>query len=200
MSEEEWTTDRIDMTPPQPVIIPKGILENKTFEDYFWRWYGFVIPDKQAIEIIKHFTEGLSILEIGAGTGLFAKLLQNNDVDITPTDLLPPIYTKNWYRRFWTDVESLDAIEAVEKYTDVDALMVVWPHLDEVWCKALQKYKGDKLIYVGDSAPDDFHKELEKNWEFVLNKEMNTFPTNHHFTEHELKTPTLHLLKRKEKE
>ena len=62
-------SEYIDLTPPQKVIIPKGIMEHNDFETYFWKWYGFLIPDKESIQLIKNYVGGETILEIGAGTG-----------------------------------------------------------------------------------------------------------------------------------
>ena len=80
----------VDLTPPKPVIIPKGEMVETDFETYFWKWYGFLIPDKQALAVIKEYTNGKKILEIGAGTGLWSNLLQNNKVEVITTDLLAP--------------------------------------------------------------------------------------------------------------
>jgi len=188
----------IDMTPPQPLIIPRGIMEHKDFETYFWKWYGFVIPDQNALQLIKKYTYGKTILEIGAGTGLWAKLLQNNNVDIIATDLMAPIYKNNWYRRFWADVEEIDAIDAIKKYQDKDVLMLIWPHNDNVWAEALKEFTGNTFIYAGKSGPEELHEQIEKNWEITIKEDLNLFPTNNH-QDIKIGQPTLYIMKRKDK-
>jgi hypothetical protein len=186
-----------DETPPQKVIIPRGFMEHKDFETYFWKWYGFLVPDRESIQLIKEYVGGDAILEIGSGTGLWAKLLQNNDVKIIATDLLPPIYKLNWYRRSWTDVEELDGIEAVKKYNDRKTLMLIWPHDDNVWVDAVKEFKGNKLIYGGNSGPKKLSEHFEKEWDIEVSKKLNFFPTNNH--EEEFGQPVLYLMKRKER-
>ena len=171
-------------------------MESITFEEYFWKRYGFILPDKHSIENIKEFADE-TILEIGSGTGLYAKLLQNNGVNVIATDNLEGNY-KEWYEKTWVDIEKIDAVEAVKKYKDINSLMIVWPGNEQVWVDAVNNFKGNKLIYVGDSGPKELHEMIESEWKLFGKQTMNTFPTTNHAIPFD--TPTLYLLKRKEKE
>jgi hypothetical protein len=61
--------------------------------------------------------------------------------------------------------------EALEVYgREYDVLMMCWPpHSDPMAYEALRAFKGDKLIYVGESddgcnATDAFFELIEKEW------------------------------------
>ena len=169
-------------------------MKQKTFEQYFWKRYGFILPDKHSIENISMFTKD-KILEVGSGSGLYARLLKNNKIEVIATDNLENHY-ETWYDKTWTEIEKLDALNAVKKYKDINCLMMVWPNDDDVWANALKEFKGNKFIYVGDSGPKTLHELIEAEWKLFGKQTMNVFPTTHHVTE--FTTPNLYLLERKE--
>ena len=49
--------------------------------------FSFGIPNKEALEFICDLD--LTVIEMGAGTGYWAKLLENMGVEIIPFDLVP---------------------------------------------------------------------------------------------------------------
>lgn len=51
--------------------------------------WAFAVPNREAAEAIKKY-QGGGVIEIGAGTGYWAKHLQDNGVNITPYDICPP--------------------------------------------------------------------------------------------------------------
>lgn len=113
-----------------------------SFEKYYWMNYGFVIPSSAAIEEILDFARDERILEVGAGTGLWAHILQNKGQKITPVDNWSGMQyhvlsrgdweptdgtavclgdvSDTWKPSYWTDVESLSGKDAVVKY-NIDA-------------------------------------------------------------------------------
>jgi len=159
-----------------------GSMKDRLFELYFQRHYSWIVPDKDAISMIKKYTN--SILEIGAGTGLWAKLLQNNNIEVIATDLMDEKYTE-YYKKSWTDVEKMDCVEAVKKYRDVESLMLIWPHPESMFSfiEAMREFRGDKVIIV------TLEKYENKEWELVESKPL----TNLDWSD----PPHLHLLKRK---
>ena len=62
--------------------------------DRVCHWSAFAVPDREALALIRDFSTSVNgegrILELGAGTGYWARLLRNEGVKITPTDILPP--------------------------------------------------------------------------------------------------------------
>jgi len=149
------------------------------FEAYFQKNYSFCIPDKDVIDMIKNHSN--NILEIGAGTGLWAKILQSNNVDIIATDSLDTVYT-NYYEKFWLPVEKIDCVGAVKKYRDVEALMLVWPQPNNItsFVKAIKEFKGNKVIVVTEGKElyfPDPEQSWKMSWELVESKPLSSFPS-----------------------
>ena len=59
------------------------------------------------------------------------------------------------------------------KYKDCNILLLVWPPYDKPMANnALKKFKGNKLVYIGEeeggaTANDNFYIRLKKNWKQV---------------------------------
>jgi hypothetical protein len=49
--------------------------------------FGYSAPTKEAIQKIKQFVGDDQVLEVGAGKGLWAKLMQDAGIKVTPTDI-----------------------------------------------------------------------------------------------------------------
>ena len=107
-------------------------------------------------------------MEIGAGNGLWARFLFDVGVDIIATDNYSwngsgKMLTKMNFAKFF-QVEQLDSFDAVQRYAP-DVLMFVWPPLkNNMASRALQTFKGNKVIYVGEfngcTGDDDLHDIL----------------------------------------
>lgn len=123
--------------------------------------YAWAIPDENALELIaKHSPNG--VLEIGAGGGYWAMLLQQRGVDVIAYDPEPPPDESNWHSgKAWTAVHAGDHTVAAEHPTRT--LMLCWPSYAEPWAaEALELYQGDTVIYIGEgfggcTADDRFH-------------------------------------------
>jgi hypothetical protein len=134
--------------------------------------FGFAIPTPAVLEYIK--TLG-PIVEVGSGAGYWAYELQKLGVDLIATDNF------EWHEEgdhhiqwstFWTKVERMTALEAVQKYPD-RVLLTVWPSYAESWpSEMLKAYRGQCVVYVGEgyygcTGDKAFHEELDANWEGV---------------------------------
>tara|TARA_Y100000034_G_C6741921_1_gene329277 strand:- start:85 stop:744 length:660 start_codon:yes stop_codon:yes gene_type:complete len=135
----------------------------------FVRQYGWSVPSRRAIEEIKGFVGNEQIIEVGSGGGLWARLLQDAGVPVKATDILdqsPDL--KNF-----TEVEQLSHLDAIQAYGDYGVLMLVWPPYDDpMAAEVLKSFKGNKLIYVGESeggctADDEFCSILNSYWQHV---------------------------------
>lgn len=174
----------------------KGIDEMMNYERRhdFAKQFGWAIPSKEAIEKIKSFVGNERILEIGAGRGTWAKLMQDAGIQITPTDIHAGrpveeesgesiVHPENQYwkpshmeeigvtdRSTYTDVYRLESDLAVEQFGDHSVLMMVWPSYDQSWAvDALKKFAGNKLIYVGEDSggctgDECLHETLYNEW------------------------------------
>ncbi len=160
-------------------MVKKGI---PVFEAYFQKNYSFCIPDKDAIDMIKNYSN--NILEIGAGTGLWAKILQSNNVDIIATDSLDTVYN-NYYEKYWLPVEKLDCVDAVKKYRDVEALMIVSPSPNDTtsFVKAIKEFRGNKVIVITEGNElyfPDPEQSWKLSWDLVESKPLLSFSSESH--------------------
>ena len=145
----------------------------------FMRQYGWGVPTPSAIGAISGFVGDRRLLEVGAGNGLWALLFSAWGLSVTATDdyswAAPPPGVKAKLPsgfpvepgRFFP-VQQLDAVEAVAKYADHQALLICWPPYGKSMAfRALAAFQGDGLIYVGDkgcTADASFHQELGQRW------------------------------------
>ena len=127
-------------------------MEIKDFESYFLTKYGYVTPTSLVIHDILKFASKKTILEVGAGNGLWAHILKNNGQKITPTDLKPKKdgdLKYKWFEYFF-DVEKLSGVDSVNKYNNHEILMICWPDKLKWAGNTLQAFKGNKFIYIGN--------------------------------------------------
>lgn len=97
------------------------------------RTYGFAIPTDDALEHIEPPSPG-GIVEIGAGTGYWAHLLDRRGVDVRAFDIDPaPSSANKWFAgtRPWHRVETGD--HTVVDQSASRTLVIVWPTKNEAW-------------------------------------------------------------------
>ncbi len=146
--------------------------------DRMCHWSAFACPDKESLSLIDRFCKAAQakcVVELGAGTGYWARLLrkQSKNIRLLATDILPPRgqgmeHSKrmNEYHGCfapWTHVESLAAEKASAMSCDV--LMLVYPPPSTPMAlNALRSTKALHLVYVGefrgDTADSAFEREL----------------------------------------
>jgi len=138
------------------------------------REYAWAVPTTEAIEAIVRYSP---IVEIGAGTGYWAKLVDDCGGDIIAFDALPPSLKKNPQARGqWYNIEIGGPTKAKE-YSD-RTLFLCWPPYNETFAQdCLDYYKGDTLIYVGEgpggcTGDDAFHETLRREWKIVEHVDM----------------------------
>jgi hypothetical protein len=89
-------------------------------------------------------------------------LLQLEKVDIVPTD-------NTEYENTYAKINIIDSVSAVKKY-NTNVLMTIFPpYNDKMAYNALKKFKGEKVVYIGESAGgctgcDKFHDLLQLEW------------------------------------
>jgi hypothetical protein len=146
----------------------KSYKKEWTKRGYFTKHYAWAVPNKTAIKKIKKFAQKEQILEVGAGSGLWAYLLREAGANIIATD------DYSWkIKRPYTKVEKINVQKSLDKYKDTDVLLLVWPPHDKPMANnALKKFKGNKLVYIGEgyggaTANDRFENRLGKYWKHV---------------------------------
>ena len=116
--------------------------------------YGFAVPSPAALDLVAaHSPAG--VVEIGAGTGYWARLLHERGVDDVAYDIAPPpAETNPWFagQEPWYPVQE-GTEQRVLEHLD-RTLVLVWPTRNENWAAdAAQLHLdggGRYLVYVGE--------------------------------------------------
>ena len=131
--------------------------------------FGFAIPTDQALVAIGRCSPA-GVVEIGAGTGYWAHLLQQRGVDVAAFDIEPAPSPQNpWFAgtRPWHPVQHGDH-DVAGRHPD-RTMLIVWPTRNEIWAaSAVERYLdagGACVIYVGEgpgghTGDDVFHALL----------------------------------------
>lgn len=135
---------------------------------YLTAWIAFSVPTDEAIRAVAALSP---IIEIGAGTGYWAWMLEHVGADVLAFDykLTDNDYTEEGV--FWTEVRHGDETEPGNH--PERALLLCWPPYDsDMGINCLHAYEGHTLAYVGEHyggccANDAFFAELDHHWEQV---------------------------------
>lgn len=134
------------------------------FDDYHERQrlvqkYSWAVPNQEVIEVIASYSP---IVEIGAGAGYWAFLIQQLGGEICCYDIKPP-------EQVWFKVQE-GGPEKIQDHLDY-TLFLCWPPCDESMAMdCLKLYSGKILLYVGEgdggcTGDDEFHMLLENGFE-----------------------------------
>ena len=118
------------------------------------RHYAFATPTDEALQAIKQAAPA-GVVELGAGTGYWARLLHEAGVNVVAFDLHPPPSLQN---EFFPAVEPwfpvLRGDERAVATHPLRLLLLVWPTQDEIWpATALRLFHsagGSKVAVVGE--------------------------------------------------
>jgi hypothetical protein len=130
------------------------------------REYAWAIPNEEAIQTTSELGD---VVELGAGSGYWAHLIQEAGGKIDAWDLYPE-HKKNYYNfgRAWTSVME-GSVEILEN-SRARVLLLSWPcYLSDFAYRAIQAFRGEWLAYVGEGmggccADDQFFQELDLGW------------------------------------
>lgn len=151
-----------------------GFEARRSFTDNF----AWAVPSPEAVEVIRDFARPGTILEVGAGRGLWAALVtEPGRVRVIATDAfsshgMEAVSPEGLYAH----VERLSHQEAMAKYGRADVLMLVWsPYNDPMAAETLALFEqlgGRRLVFIGESeygctADDAFFDRLNDRWEMV---------------------------------
>jgi len=123
--------------------------------------YSWAIPTKDVIQYCAQFDE---LLEIAAGNGYWASLVQEMGGDIQPTDKSPPEDT-------YTEVEENSWQNLMPEIRERPVLMV-WPPYDEGVAAGVARQSPNHILYVGESrggctGEDEFFDIVEEQYGLV---------------------------------
>jgi hypothetical protein len=109
----------------------------------------FAIVDQLWTKQLADWIDSRKCLEVMAGAGWLSKSLQEQGVDIIPTD------NGSWDKiveKQVIPVEKISGLDAVKKYSDYDILIVSWPDYDgEEICEICQEWGSTKpIVYIGE--------------------------------------------------
>ncbi len=132
--------------------------------------YGFAVPNEEALEALV----GLSpLVEIGAGGGYWAKMIEDRGGTVYPYDAKKgllgghpegPIMPEEWVPVSYGDASS------VEKHPGANLLLIWPPYEDPMAYDALRQFTGNYVAYVGEgwggcTADDAFFELLKAEFE-----------------------------------
>lgn len=112
------------------------------------RRYSWAIPNDEALDAIAALGP---VVEVGAGTGYWAKLLAERGVDVVAYDIHTPGSGKNTYGHHtsWFDVKQGN-VEVVREHPD-RTLFLCWPPFDDpMAAEAAYWYQGEHIAYIGE--------------------------------------------------
>jgi hypothetical protein len=127
----------------------------------FIAFFSWAVPSRDAIDAIAEFVAGRHLLEVCAGSGLWARLIAANGTSVIATDASP-------VKETYYPVAAEEAEQAVRAHPDCLALFLCWPPFrNDCAARALTAFRGDRLIFVGDArfaADQQFHELLRQQW------------------------------------
>lgn len=145
------------------------------------RKYAWAIPSDEALDFIVEAVAGRRMVEVGAGTGYWAKLLSDRGVDVIATD------DHSWAEHGesamnigeFFPVQRVSA-KAAGLWAD-RVLFLCWPpYAMSMGADALKSYSeagGDTLVYIGESSygctgDDEFHDVIAREWNMVAESDV----------------------------
>jgi len=160
-----------------------GNMVANSVKEEFVRRICYTVPTRKLItECLSFIGKRDKVLSIGSGKGLLEKLLILKGVDVHATDYC----SKDWdfgYSTRFCNVEKLNAIRALHKYSKVPVLFMSWPEqTSEMASEALRMFEGNKFIYIGETkggsvGTDKFFDLLSAEWDLVKWLELSHFVT-----------------------
>lgn len=131
--------------------------------------FSWAIPNEEAISLLVSLSP---VVEMGAGTGYWAHLVQKAGGTIRAFDHTPPIRDRNTYAHDTQYCMVEDGGPALLNKLDRKwTLFLCWPPYNEPFAyNCLTWFVGNKLVYVGEGSygctgDEQFHNKLERDWE-----------------------------------
>lgn len=158
------------------------------FFNEFKERFSYSLLSPSVIETISNYSP---IVELGAGNGYNAWLLNQIGVDITAIDANPVTEGKNWFYlnafgfpkksvHSWIHVQKGDS-ESLKSFTE-HTLFLCWPPRNAMALKSLFYYSGKRIIFVGNKdtcAGIPFYDKLSREWHLELSIKTGSWDSIH---------------------
>jgi len=145
-------------------------LDTFRIRDKLVKQYAWAVPTDEALARIAKLSP---IIEIGAGTGYWAALLQRHGAAVEAFDSSPPSTGLNGWKHTtaYFDVRQGDHVVLVGSSAH-KTLFLCWPPMTDMALKCLEAFEGETVVYVGEggygcTATDEFHEKLEAEFESI---------------------------------
>ena len=176
---------------------PKSRADDQFARNYndmkvFRESFSYAVPSHEAMKELVQWIGGSKVIEIGAGRGLWARLLSEEGVNVEASDLyeIPKnkffsphganSNSKDNARRHhvFFNLQQMRGDEHARQSSTNDILMMVWPYFTENddegedWqSMALKNFNGSKFIFVGETeggatGSPALWRELNKSWRY----------------------------------
>jgi hypothetical protein len=147
-----------------------------TFEErkHFINEFGFAVPSAEAIQLVLNHQP---LIEIGAGSGAWSRILHDRGADIIATD---PRIERNWFEHAryikpgemrWYDLQGKTAVRRWPKRN----VLCSWPSLGKTWfrqaARAMRPGRILFAVYEEATATYETWDELDR-WERVADLEL----------------------------
>lgn len=152
--------------------------------------FGWAIFKKADIEWLSQALREISgsqtpdVIEMGAGSGWLAFLLQQHDVHVAAYDIcFGGTWVDGWKRFPWyNQCVKEGSTEKLASCSPSSILLLCWPDLDSKFgLDCLQQFPGSVVVFIGEHkdgccADDSFFAELENSWEMSKTRKMGHYP------------------------
>jgi hypothetical protein len=138
-------------------------------------------------ETLEALAEHAPFVELGAGNGYNAWLLQQAGLEVIPLEAFPIEEGSNWFfntrfglptrsGRSWTRVLKGDS-DSLRDYVNY-SLLLCWPPRTNMALASLSHFAGNKLVFIGDKktcANSSFYTRLTEGWHAIYAARTNTW-------------------------
>lgn len=167
---KDW---KIPLPCPEEFAVGALAIGEFAARDYATSHWAWAVPDEKAIQTLVEYSP---IVEIGAGTGYWARLVAEAGADILAYDSRTPVAGRKklvaWAIETGTYFPVRRGGPGMVRFHQDRTLFLCWPpHSHGMATDCLRRYEGGTLIYVGENggctADEPFHEELDQHWVIV---------------------------------
>ncbi|WP_220751355.1 SAM-dependent methyltransferase [Apilactobacillus xinyiensis] len=180
--------------------LPKLDKDLRSFRDYLEAEYGmWAYISAPFIQDIAKYVDNKKGLEIMAGNGYISKGLRNLNKQIIATDSMEWVKENETGKHLLTQVEKIDALQAIEKYkNEIDYVIMCWsPDGVDIDAQVLNKLRSIdseiELIVIGEKNGATNSKKFWEKAQFIENKQV--IKLNQHHKPFDLIQDQLYLVK-----
>jgi len=120
--------------------------------DWVARLYTFAVPTAEALRAVADL--GVEVVEVGAGAGYWAKLLQEAGASVRAYDVAPPSTDGEW-NDYHGQVPAFTEVqrggpEVMAAHPSAALLLCFPPPGEDMAARCLQSYAGDTVVHIGE--------------------------------------------------